>query len=87
MFPNVSLNGTTPLVIAVVVGLFLAILWVFQFAHLMALDESDFPGRFTRLGWVAAFVVLWALAPFAFLLWCARRRPARPRRDRTERTQ
>lgn len=87
MFPDITLNGTYPLVGAALVGLVLVVIWIAQFANLMALDDEVFPGQFVRFGWVAAFVTLWFLAPFAFILWVrwsrrqARRTRTRGRRD------
>jgi type VI protein secretion system component VasK len=46
-----------------------AAFWVVQFTELMSLTDDRFTGQYVRLGWVAAFLVLWALAPFAFLFW------------------
>ena len=69
MFPNFTLSGPDTMGIAVVVGLVLAFVWILQFANLMSLGDSVFPGQFVRLGWVAAFVTLWFIAPFAFMLW------------------
>jgi len=54
-------------VLLIVLGL--AALWVFQFIALMSLGDDRFTGQYVRLGWVAAFLVLWALAPIAFLIW------------------
>ncbi|MFQ5748362.1 MAG: hypothetical protein ACE5H3_02760 [Planctomycetota bacterium] len=47
----------------------LALFWSFQFAVLMRLEEERFPGQYVRFGWIAAFLLLWPIAPFAFLLW------------------
>ncbi len=57
------------LAFAFCIALALALVWVFQFVHLMSLDDEAFPGQHTRLGWVAAFLVLWMIAPFAFMIW------------------
>ncbi|HMQ23059.1 MAG TPA: hypothetical protein PKE00_11255 [Planctomycetota bacterium] len=54
-------------------GVVVMILWIFQFAKLMALPDDAFPGAYVRFGWVAAFVVLFFFAPFAFLVWNAQR--------------
>ncbi len=49
--------------------LFLCVFWIYQFTQLMLLQESDFPGRHDKVLWCAAFVLAFALAPFAFFLW------------------
>jgi hypothetical protein len=51
--------------------LFLAIawLWLKQFVWLMMLDDKTFPGKYDKLIWGAAFVFLFVLAPFAFIMW------------------
>lgn len=46
-----------------------AVFWVVQFVHLMSLDAAVLPGPHDRLVWGAVFVLLWVLAPFAFLVW------------------
>lgn len=84
VFSNLGLSGGWPVAGVIVVGVLLAIVWVIQFANLMALNDGDFPGQFVRFGWVAGFVLLWPLAPFAFMLW-SRRRPGRRTRHRRER--
>jgi hypothetical protein len=48
---------------------FVALLWVYQFVQLMLLSDSDFPGRHDKILWVAAFVLAFLVAPFAFLWW------------------
>jgi hypothetical protein len=47
----------------------LAIFWVYEFVQLMLLADGDFPGRYDKALWVVAFVVLFVIAPFAFLYW------------------
>lgn len=47
----------------------LIVLWLFQFVQLMALADGDFPGRYDKPLWVAAFLWLAFLAPFAFMYW------------------
>jgi hypothetical protein len=46
-----------------------AVLWVFCFAQLMTLGDDLFPGRLDKVLWVAAFVLVFPLAPFAFMWW------------------
>jgi len=46
-----------------------AYFWVIQFAQLMALSDTDFPGRHDKALWVAAFVFTCVFAAFAFLVW------------------
>jgi hypothetical protein len=51
-------------------GLFLiAIVWIYQFIQLMLLSERDFPGGRDKVLWAAAFIVMFPLAPFAFIFW------------------
>jgi len=47
----------------------LAWLWIKQFVWLMMLEDKSFPGKYDKLIWGAAFVFLFVLAPFAFILW------------------
>lgn len=51
------------------VPLVVAIVWIVQFVQLMLLEDDLFPGAHDKLGWIAAFVILAPLAPFAFLMW------------------
>lgn len=51
------------------VYLFFAAIWVFQFAMLMTLDDKSFPGGFDKLIWAAAFLLVFPVTPFAFMLW------------------
>jgi len=46
-----------------------AAFWVVQFVQLMLLEDELFAGRYDKPLWVAAFLVLAPLAPFAFLVW------------------
>jgi len=73
-------SDLAPFLVMVVLMLLLAILWVFQFVALMSLEDEELPGEHARIGWVAAFLVLWPVAPFAFMLW--RYRAAVARTDR-----
>jgi len=52
-----------------VAGLALAIFWLYQFVQLMLLEDSLFPGCFDKALWVAVFVFVFPLAPFAFLMF------------------
>lgn len=45
------------------------IFWLLQFVQVMLLADADFPGRYDKPLWVAVFVLVFLLAPFAFLLW------------------
>jgi hypothetical protein len=47
----------------------IAVFWVFQFVQLMLLSDEDFPGRYDKPLWVAAFILVSFVAPFAFYLW------------------
>jgi hypothetical protein len=49
--------------------LFLILLWIFQFAQLMTLGDELFPGRFDKTLWAAAFILVFPVAPFAFMWW------------------
>jgi hypothetical protein len=51
------------------ISLALVVFWVYQFVQLMLLDDADFPGRYDKILWVVAFVLLFVVAPFAFLAW------------------
>ena len=55
------------LISAIVIAL--ACLWAYQFAQLMLLRDNDFPGRFDKSLWVAAFVLLAPVTVFAFIIW------------------
>jgi len=68
------------------VGLVIALVWIYQFIQLMLLSDADFPGKHDKILWVAAFVLVSPIAPFAFLWWKAAYRSMlrdeRPRDDR-----
>ena len=51
------------------IGLVFFIFWVAEFTQLMSMEESRFPGPHVRLGWIAAFILLWLIAPFSFAIW------------------
>ena len=57
-----------------VAALGLAIFWVYQFVQLMLLEDHWFPGRYDKALWVGAFVLVFPVTPFAFLMWKAARR-------------
>ena len=59
------------LIIIPYVGLLIALVWIYQFIQLMLLSDSDFPGKHDKILWVAAFLLLFPVAPFAFLWWKA----------------
>jgi hypothetical protein len=56
-----------------------AIVWVYQFVLLMALDDRAFPGKYDKALWVGAFLVANVLAAVAFHYW--RLLPERFRKD------
>ncbi len=47
----------------------LAAFWIFQFVQLMALSDHDFPGRYDKPLWVAAFLLGTVLGAAAFWFW------------------
>jgi len=58
--------------VLMVAGLIFCIFWVYQFVQLMLFSEADFPGKYDKCLWAAAFILVFLLAPFAFLGWkCA----------------
>jgi hypothetical protein len=54
-----------PLVLIFGIGIF----WVYQFVQLMLLSESDFPGKYDKCLWTAAFILIFFFTPFAFFAW------------------
>ena len=91
MAPDSILNIFSGGFLLVVVIVFAAV-WILQFVALMSLPDDRFPGQHARLAWVAAFLVIWVLAPIAFLLWARStedRRSAvvKARRERPARTE
>lgn len=54
---------------AVLIGLILSVFWVYQFVQLMLFSDGDFPGRYDKPLWAAAFVFAFLLAPLAFFGW------------------
>lgn len=59
------------LVIVPYVALLIALVWIYQFIQLMLLSDADFPGKYDKILWAAAFVLVFPIAPFAFLWWKA----------------
>jgi hypothetical protein len=55
--------------VLLIVAVFLAIFWIYQFTQLMLFSDSDFPGRYDKALWVAAFILACIPAPFAFYFW------------------
>ena len=53
------------IVLVIICGL----VWVVEFAQLMAMRDDDFPGRHDKALWVAAFVFGNIFGVFAFFLW------------------
>ncbi|MEO7719122.1 MAG: hypothetical protein ABIY70_23235 [Capsulimonas sp.] len=47
----------------------LAVVWVVQFAQLMMFEDDSFRGHWDKLIWVAVFILVFPVAPFAFLIW------------------
>ena len=52
-----------------VLAISFCIFWVCQFVQLMLLSDADFPGRYDRYIWIAAFFLFFLLVPFAFYGW------------------
>ncbi len=52
-----------------VAGLIFCIFWVYQFVELMLFTDADFPGKYDKCLWTAAFIFAFVLAPFALLGW------------------
>ena len=57
------------LALALVLVFGVCIFWVYQFVQLMLLPEADFPGKYDKFLWTAAFIFVFLLAPFAFYGW------------------
>ena len=55
--------------VLLLIGIFVSLFWIYQFTQLMLFSDSDFPGRYDKALWVAAFVLAFPLAPFAFYCW------------------
>ncbi len=58
-----SLLGITILVVCY------CIVWIYQFVQLMLLTNEDFPGKYDKCLWTAAFILAFVLAPIAFMAW------------------
>jgi len=56
-------------ILIAIAALALAIFWMFQFVQLMLLEDAIFAGRYDKPLWVATFILMPLLAPFAFLMW------------------
>jgi hypothetical protein len=52
-----------------VLGIALSIFWAYKFIELMLLSEADFPAKYDKHLWTAAFLLAFFVAPFAFLCW------------------
>jgi hypothetical protein len=55
----------------IILILFLALIyiWIKQFVFLMMLDDSSLPGKYDKPVWGTAFIFLFPIAPFAFMLF------------------
>ncbi len=53
----------------VLIGIILAVYWIYQFTFMMVLEDSLFPGKNDKALWCAAFILAPVLAPFAFRAW------------------
>jgi hypothetical protein len=53
----------------VVLVIICGLVWVVEFAQLMAMRDEDFPGRYDKALWVAGFVFGNIFGVFAFFLW------------------
>ncbi len=78
--PSLSSSEAGFLLYVAFFALLFSIFWTSQFVTLMTLEEKRFPGPHVRIGWVVVFLILWFLAPFAFLFWEKRMGPRKPRR-------
>ena len=56
-------------VLALIVFIILAYIWISQFVILMSLSDDMFFGPHDKILWCAAFIVISFLTPFAFMLW------------------
>jgi hypothetical protein len=67
----------------IVVAVVIAGCWAHQFAHLMLVADDDFPGKYDKILWVAAFICAFFITPFAFAYWTSLRgeEPHQPRRE------
>lgn len=69
LFLAVSLSTGLEGIFVAAVALCLAVFWILQFVELMLLEDELFPGRHDKALWVAAFIVVFILTPFAFRMW------------------
>lgn len=69
-----------------IIPLILAIIWIYEFAQLMLLDDDLFCGRYDKLIWVVVFILVSVLAPFAFMIWKAGRRAEHEAKSPTSQT-
>ncbi len=46
-----------------------SVFWIYQFVQLMLLSEADFPGKYDKVLWTAAFVLAFFVTPAAFFGW------------------
>ncbi|MBN2686370.1 MAG: hypothetical protein JXR40_13900 [Pontiellaceae bacterium] len=46
-----------------------AAFWCYQFSDLMMLSDRQFFGKYDKIIWAAAFIIVSPLAPFAYLFW------------------
>ncbi len=57
------------MVCLVILAVLVALVWVVEFAQLMAMRDEDFPGRYDKALWAAAFIFGNILGVVAFFLW------------------
>ena len=57
------------IVVSVIVFIIFAIIWFYQFISLMLFADSDFPAKYDKILWVAAFICIFLVAPLAFMYW------------------
>ena len=61
------LEIVTLLLLFIVVALI--VIWCKEFIFMMALGDSDYPGRYDKTLWFITFFVLFVFAPFLFRGW------------------
>ena len=52
-----------------IAGVVFCFFWVYQFVQLMLFSDADFPGKYDKCLWTAAFILAFLLAPFGFFGW------------------
>ena len=57
------------LLVTILIVCLYIIFWFFQFVQLMLLSDADFPGRYDKCLWTAAFILAFVIAPVAFFGW------------------